>query len=63
MAKILDEYYQLYGQQKKKGGRFDMKCPECGSSLFHVERIGDALKIKCYRTEQCGWILEAEVKT
>lgn len=35
------------------------KCPMCGSTLFHVVRIGTKITIKCYRTKNCGWTQEA----
>jgi len=31
------------------------KCPECNSTLFHVDKVGEIYILKCYRTKKCGW--------
>jgi len=35
-------------------GRFH--CPDCGSSLFHIEDLGSGeYMIECYKTKSCKW--------
>ncbi len=37
------------------------KCPECQSSLFHVDSSGnEEYVLKCYKTKNCKW--EIKVK-
>ena len=31
------------------------KCPDCGSTLFHIENNDDEYVIKCYKTKSCAW--------
>ena len=38
------------------------RCPECKSSLFHVEKHGSKVIIKCYKTKTCSWKMETEEK-
>jgi hypothetical protein len=33
----------------------NFKCPDCGSTLFHVVKVGKKYHIRCYRTGKCGW--------
>ena len=32
----------------------NFKCPKCKSNLFHVEKDGAKIIIKCYRPNKCG---------
>jgi hypothetical protein len=35
------------------------ECPECKSTLFHVENVGgNVYEIKCYKTAACGWSMK-----
>ncbi|MGD9276485.1 MAG: hypothetical protein PVJ67_04910 [Candidatus Pacearchaeota archaeon] len=37
----------------------NFKCPDCKSSLFHVEILGNGrYLLKCYKTRECGWKIE-----
>lgn len=38
------------------------KCPVCNSTLFHVEKVGSKVIIKCYRGKSCGWQMITEEK-
>ena len=31
------------------------RCPDCKSTLFHVEKVGDKYTIKCFKTKECHW--------
>lgn len=32
----------------------NLKCPKCGSSLFHVIEVGSQKIVVCYRTKSCN---------
>jgi len=36
-----------------------MKCPKCGATLFHIDKKGNEVRIKCYRTNKCGFVMTA----
>lgn len=36
----------------------DFKCPECNSSLFHIEQKGAIWLIKCWKTKDCHFALK-----
>jgi len=38
----------------------EFKCPDCKSSLFHIEENGKGYRIKCWKSKDCNWSMDVE---
>ena len=34
------------------------RCPRCGRTRFHVEKIGSTYTLKCEKTKACDWQID-----